>query len=383
MYPWKRGRATASGRLQFSGRGTMPLAFAPPGSTIARRLALAAVPALVVPMLFAGVALADSGGAASPPLPASAGWETSALYFLQQCINAIMVGTSYGLLAVAYVLIYGITNRINLAFGAFAMWAGYSFVLGALVVSLMLPYGLAITLLAALAYAVGNTVVLGVVLQRAVVRKLVRVDSLAMLVATIGLAIVLEEVMRIANSGRERWLAPVLSEPILLVSSSLFSIQMTVMQLLVVGSATLLSLALIVFIARHRFGRLWRACSQDLRMAELCGVDAGKMLLGTFALSSAYAAGSGVLIGLYYGNVNFYMGTVLGLKTLLAAVIGGLTSVSGAFAGALLLGFLESFWSAYFDAEYRDVVVFGIMAGLMILKPDGLLAPARRTFLQP
>ncbi|MGH6946226.1 MAG: branched-chain amino acid ABC transporter permease [Kiloniellales bacterium] len=350
---------------------------------IRRLVPLAVVPALLVPILFAGAALAATDGAANPPLPASAGWETSALYLLQQCINAIVVGTFYGLLAVAYVLIYGITNRINLSFGAFAMWAGCSFVLGALVVSLMLPYGLAVTLLAALAYALANTVLLGVVLQRGVVRRLVRVDSLAMLVATIGLAIVLEEIMRIANSGRERWLSPVLSEPILLVRSSLFAIQVTAMQLLVVGGATLLALALIVFMARHRFGRLWRACSQDLRMAELCGIDTDRVLLGAFALSSAYAAGSGVLIGLYYGNVNFYMGTVLGLKTLLAAVIGGLTSVTGAFAGALLLGFLESLWSAYFSAEYRDVAVFGIMACLMILKPDGLLAPSRRNLLQP
>jgi len=87
-------------------------------------------------------------------------------------------------------------------------------------------------------------------------------------------------------------------------------------------------------------------------------------------------AAAGVIIALYYGNVSFYGGTVLGLKTLLAAVIGGLTSVGGALVGALILGCLESFWSAYFAVEYRDLVVFSALVMLMIARPNGLFAPS-------
>jgi branched-chain amino acid transport system permease protein len=134
----------------------------------------------------------------------------------------------------------------------------------------------------------------------------------------------------------------------------------------------------VFFMARHRFGRQWRACAQDLRMAALCGIDTRTTLAVTLVIAAGYAAAGGAVIALYYGNVNFYMGTVLGLKALLVAVIGGLGSVPGALVGGLVLGFLESLWSAYFAANYRDVVVFGALIAMLIFRPQGLFATAAR-----
>ena len=300
------------------------------------------------------------------------------LYFLQQSLNAVQIGAFYGLLAVAYVLLYGIANRINLAFGAIAMWAGYLTIGGIAVLSALTPLGLAAVLLLGIAQALLGTMALGLVLQSAVLRPLIQRSSLAMLIATIGLAIALEEIMRLTHGSRERWLPPLLNEPIVLAESGGFSVEITGMRLIIVAASLLLSLGLVFFMARHRFGRQWRACAQDLRMAALCGIDTRTTLAVTLVIAAGYAAAGGAVIALYYGNVNFYMGTVLGLKALLVAVIGGLGSVPGALVGGLVLGFLESLWSAYFAANYRDVVVFGALIAMLIFRPQGLFATAAR-----
>ncbi len=307
-----------------------------------------------------------------------ADWPKGLLYFLQQALNAVQVSSFYALLAVAYVLIYGIANRINLAFGALAMWAGYLTIAGVAVAAALTPLSIALVLLLSLAYALLSTALLGYVVQRLVVKPLLPTASLAILIATIGLAIALEEVMRIANNSRERWLSPLFDGALPLVRSEVFPIQIPYMQAVVLAAALALSAALVVFIAKHRFGKAWRACSQDLGMAALCGIRVNAVLAMSFVISSAYAAAAGAIIALHYGNVSFAMGTVLGLKTLLAAVIGGLGSIGGAVLGAFLLGFLETLWSAYLDVEYRDVAVFGILALLMIWRPRGLLTPLLR-----
>jgi branched-chain amino acid transport system permease protein len=327
----------------------------------------------VLPVVLVGVLLSAPAADA-----AAAAWQKSGLYFLQQCLNAVQVGAFYGLLAVAYVLIYGISNRINLAFGAFAMWAGYMTVAGVTILAVLSPLGLAATIVLAALYAVAGTAVLGYVVQHSVVRPLIRAASLAMLIATVGLAIVLEEVVRMAMDSREHWLQPLLGDPIRLFGPDEFSIYITPMRVLILLASLVLSGALIGLVSRHRFGKAWRACSQDLGMAALCGINVNMVLAVVFLLSAAYAGASGAIIALYYGNVSFYMGTVLGLKTLLAAVVGGLGSVAGAVAGGFLLGALESFWSAYFNGDYRDVAVFGVLMGLMIWRPNGLLTPAIR-----
>ncbi len=300
------------------------------------------------------------------------------LYFLQQCLNAVQVSAFYGLLAVAYVLLYGIANRINLAYGAIAMWAGYLAIAGIAVLSALTPLVLAAVLLLGIVHALVGTMALGLVIQSAVLRPLIQRSSLAVLIATIGLAIALEEIMRLTHGSRERWLPPLLGEPIVLLQGGGFSVEITLMRVIIVAASLLLSLGLILFMARHRFGRQWRACAQDLRMAALCGVNTEVTLAVTLVIAAGYAAAGGAVIALYYGNVNFYMGTVLGLKALLVAVIGGLGSVPGALVGGFVLGFVESFWSAYFAANYRDVVVFGLLILMLIFRPQGLFATATR-----
>lgn len=293
-------------------------------------------------------------------------------YFLQQIINTGVVSGFYGLLAVSYVLMHGITGKVNLAFGALAVWAGSLTITFALTLMLAMPGKTLIPVALALLVALLSTALLGAVIERVVIRPLVHAGTLAMLVATLGLAIALEELMRLMNNSREIWLMPVLNEAIILADVDGFTLQVSRIQLIVVLTSVLLSLALIWFIERHPFGRLWRAVAQDARMAELCGIDTGQALAITFLVASGLTAAAGAMLAVYYGSVSFYSGLIIGLKTLFVAVVGGLSSIAGAFCGALLLGLLETFWSAYVGADYRDVASFSALTALMIFFPSGL-----------
>ncbi len=300
----------------------------------------------------------------------------SLAYALQIVLNASVVSALYGLLAVAYVLVHGITRRVNLAFGALSVWAGYQLITITTVLMLWNPGLLLLPILGGVAYAVLATTLVGGIIERLVVRALVRSGTLAMLTATLGLSIVLEEVLRLTNSSKESWLPPLYSDPIALDAAE--RIQTTPMQMAVCVAALAMSAAVILGTQRLVFGRIWRAVSQDLSMAELCGIDVNRTLAITFAVASASAAGAGALSALYYGQASFYSGLIIGLKTLFVAVVGGLDSVAGAFLAAVLLGLFETFWSGYFSEEWRDVITLLLLTGLMILFPAGLFASTTR-----
>lgn len=303
--------------------------------------------------------------------------ELNWLYFFQQCLNAVQVSCFYALLAVAYVLVHGIADRINLSFGAIAMWGAYLTIGGIAVISGAYNFPLwAVGF--AIVYAIVGTAAVGYAIGRTVVVPLAGKPSLAMLIATIGVAIVLEEVMRIANRSRELLLRPILAEPLIELPSDTFPIRITVIQVIVVATSLILAGGLALFIRWHRFGRAWRACSQDLRMVSLLGIDARPVLVGTMVVGASYAAASGIMIAIYYGSVSFYMGAILGLKALYVAVIGGLNSLGGAVAGAFVLGFFESMWSGYLPIAWRDVASFALLTFLLIMRPQGLFAPAYR-----
>jgi branched-chain amino acid transport system permease protein len=132
-------------------------------------------------------------------------------------------------------------------------------------------------------------------------------------------------------------------------------------------------LGVLVLLGRSRFGRCWRAFADDPRAAALFGVSPARLLAATFLLAGLLAGLAGWIVAVYYGNVGFAMGTVLGLKALVAAVVGGIGSVPGAFLGGILVGLVETLWSAYFDIAMREVVVYAILVAVFVLRPGGLL----------
>jgi branched-chain amino acid transport system permease protein len=300
-------------------------------------------------------------------------------YAVQQVLNATQVAAFYGLLAVSYVLMHAITRRINFAFGALSIWASYTAVNASMWLMLLMPGEVLLPLLAGAAVAIAHTVVTGIVVERLVVRPLVREPSLAMLAATLGLALAMEETMRLANDSREKWLIPLDSWDIRLGGPASFPILVTGVQVAVVVIACVLAGGLMLLISRHPFGRIWRACAEDLKMAELTGVNVSQTVMITFGLASACAATAGVLMAVSYGVASYSGGFVIGLKTLFIAVVGGLNSIPGVFVGGILLAVFETAWSAVFGANTRDIATFLVLTGLMIARPEGLFGGTGRT----
>jgi len=126
-------------------------------------------------------------------------------------------------------------------------------------------------------------------------------------------------------------------------------------------------------VASTRLGRDMRACEQDLKMAALLGVDIDRTISLTFVIGAALAAVAGIMYLLYYGVIDFYIGFVAGIKAFTAAVFGGIGSLPGAMLGGLVIGLIETFWSAYFTIEYKDVAAFSMLAIVLIFFPTGLL----------
>jgi branched-chain amino acid transport system permease protein len=126
-------------------------------------------------------------------------------------------------------------------------------------------------------------------------------------------------------------------------------------------------------VQKTKLGRAQRACEQDRRMAALIGVDVNRTVSLTFVIGGALAAVAGVMFMSYYGVVNFSDGFTPGVKAFTAAVLGGIGSLPGAVIGGLLIGLIETMWSAYFSIDYKDVAAFSILAVVLIFMPSGLL----------
>jgi branched-chain amino acid transport system permease protein len=175
------------------------------------------------------------------------------------------------------------------------------------------------------------------------------------------------------SGGREQWLSPIFADPLVSIDFDGFAVHVSGMQIIILGIAALLLTSLVLVLGRSPAGRLWRACSQNLALARLCGIDTGRVLTWTGAAAAAFAACAGWIIAVGYGGVSFYMGLVLGLKALFATIIGGFGTIGGAIVGGFLLAGIETLWSAYFPIVYRDVAVFLFVIMIFIVKPDGLL----------
>jgi branched-chain amino acid transport system permease protein len=294
-------------------------------------------------------------------------------HFVQQLINGLSLGAIYGLIAIGYTMVYGIIGMVNFAHGEIYMIGAFHalityLVLGGLGLSYvpaMLVIMLLVTVLLTSAY--------GWSVERLAYRPLRGSTRLAPLISAIGMSIGLQNYVQLLQGARQKPIQPIIRGGYELFQEDGFVVQLSYMQIIIILATVALMAGFSLLIARTALGRAQRACEQDQKMASLLGVNVDRTISLTFVIGASLAAVAGLLVLLYYGDIDFYIGFTAGIKAFTAAVLGGIGSLPGAMLGGLLIGLVEAFWSAYFSTEYKDVAAFAILVGVLIFRPTGLI----------
>ena len=293
-------------------------------------------------------------------------------YFIQQLINGCTLGAIYGLIAIGYTMVYGIIGMINFAHGDVFMIGAFISLIGLIIglsTGIWLPLALLLVLVAAMAF----TAAYGWSVERLAYRPLRGSFRLAPLISAIGMSVFLQNYVQLAQGARVKPLQPLISGGITVTEADGFAVNLSYLQIVIVVVTVVLMVGFSLLIARTELGRAQRACEQDRRMAALLGIDVDRTISLTFVMGAALAAVAGLMFLLYYGVIDFFIGFLAGVKAFTAAVLGGIGSLPGAMLGGLLIGLIETFWSAYFSIEYKDVAAFSILVLALIFRPTGLL----------
>ena len=293
--------------------------------------------------------------------------------FLQQLINGLTLGAIYGLIAIGYTMVYGIIGMINFAHGDIYMMGAFN----ALILFLIL-FGLGVSwvplaIILVLVGTVAVTAAYGWTVERVAYRPLRRSTRLAPLISAIGMSIVLQNFVQLLQGARNKPMHSLIQGGFTIFEHEGFTVTVRYLQLGIVLVTVLLMVGFTLLITRTPLGRAQRATEQDQKMAALLGVNVDRTISLTFVIGAALASIAGLMVLLYYGQIDFYIGFLAGIKAFTAAVLGGIGSLPGAMVGGLLIGLIEVFWSGYFSVEYKDVAAFSILVMVLIFRPTGLL----------
>ena len=296
-------------------------------------------------------------------------------YFFQQLINGLTLGSIYGLIAIGYTMVFGIIGMVNFAHGDVFMVSAFIALVTFLVLTTWLGIGsIVVALLIVLIVAMLLTSLVNWAIERIAYRPLRGSFRLAPLISAIGMSIFLSNFVQVAQGPRVKSIPPFFNEVIVLMTRDDGYEAAVSYKQIVVWLVTAALLAVFWFVVtRTALGRAQRACEQDQKMAALLGIDVDRTVSITFIIAAALAAVAGTMYLTYYGVVSFADGFVPGVKAFTAAVLGGIGSLPGAVVGGLLIGLVETMWSAYVSTDYKDVAAFSILAITMIFLPQGIL----------
>lgn len=285
--------------------------------------------------------------------------------FLQQMVNGIALGSVYALIALGYTMVYGIVKLINFAHGEIMMigaFMGY-FVLGVMGVS---PVAMII------AFIISMTVCafLGVIIEKTCYKPLRNAPRINALITAIGVSIVLQNGSRVIPfMGPNPRQFPTFKT----VNYNVFGLNISQVQLLVLGTSILLMILLNYIVNFTKTGKAMRAVSYDRDAALLMGIDINKIISFTFAIGAALGAAAGILFASSYPQVEPYMGIMPGLKAFVAAVVGGIGSIPGAMLGGFIMGTAETLTKGFISSKLADAVAFGVLVLILVIKPSGIL----------
>ena len=296
--------------------------------------------------------------------------------WVQQIVNGLSIGALYAMVAVGYSMVYGVLQMINFAhgevfmIGAYIGWSVFAVLIDWSVGGLHPLWVLPVLLAPAMLLCGG----LGMTLERLAYRPLYMrgATRLGPLISAVGASIFLQNFVMLTMGARMKVYMTNLVFP-RTWRFNIFGVNVSALVIVIVVVSLLLMWGLVALIQRTSLGRAIRAGSEDREMATAVGIDANRVVGLTFFLGSALAGAAGVLVGLYYTQIDFVMGYSAGLKAFTAAVLGGIGNITGAMLGGLLLGVIESLASTFINPAFKDVVAFAVLILTLVFKPEGIL----------
>lgn len=294
--------------------------------------------------------------------------------FVQQLINGLTLGSIYGLIAIGYTMVFGIIGMVNFAHGDVFMLSAFIAMIFFLLLTTWLGIGsVALALFIVLLIAMVLTALWGWALERLAYRPLRGSFRLAPLISAIGVSIFLANFVQVAQGARNKAINPMVREVIPLFERNGYVVALSHKQVIIMTVTAVLLAIFWYVVQKTALGRAQRACEQDRKMAALLGIDVDRTISLTFVIGAALAAVAGTMYLLNYGVVSFADGFVPGVKAFTAAVLGGIGSLPGAVLGGLIIGLVETMWSAYFSIEYKDVAAFSLLIIVLVFMPSGIL----------
>ena len=293
--------------------------------------------------------------------------------FVQHLVNGLSLGSSYALIALGYTMVFGILSLINFAHGEVYMLGAFigMYASRALHLSQHPSVG---GLLIALSAAMVGCAVLGFVIEKFAYRPLRKAPRINVLITAMGVSLLLQYSAQLVFGAAPQSFPEIYTPP---RQFEIGAFQIDSMQVIVFVIAMVLMGILQYVIFKTRLGRAMRAVSFSHDNATLMGIPTNSIISYTFMLGSALAGAGGVLVGLVYGQIDPLMGTMAGLKSFVAAVLGGIGNIGGAVIGSMLLGLAEEFVVGYAASTYRDALAFALLILILLFRPTGLLGSKR------
>lgn len=279
---------------------------------------------------------------------------------VQLLVAGVSIGSIYALAAIGFVLLWQTSSTINFAQGEFVVLPAFMMVL--LLNVLHVPFAAALA-----ATVAASTLLLGLLVKKALVERLLRMGVLPLVIATLGLS------MLIRYSLQQFWTSLALPFPTIFPRAPIHAggVVVSSEDLMNILAAALVIGALQLLIRRTKVGWAMQAVAQNRDLAPVLGINVSRLVGLTFMVNAALAAVAAVLVAPIY-LVKYDIGIAIGLKAFYAAIIGGFNQIRGALLGGLLVGLVETYAGAYLSNQFRDAFVLLILIGVLLLKPEGL-----------
>jgi branched-chain amino acid transport system permease protein len=294
-------------------------------------------------------------------------------HFFQQLVNGLTVGSTYALIAIGYTMVYGIIGMINFAHGEVYMIGSYVAFIAIAGLAMFGIHSLPLLMTVAFIASIVVTSAYGYSIERIAYRPLRGSNRLIPLISAIGMSIFLQNTVLLSQDSKDKSIPNLLPGNFSIGPGGAQEVLISYMQVLVFAITLIAMLGLTLFISRSRLGRACRACAEDIKMANLLGINTNNIIALTFVIGAALAAVAAVLLSMQYGVINPNAGFLVGLKAFTAAVLGGIGSIPGAMLGGLVLGVAEAFGADVFGDQYKDVVSFGLLVLVLLFRPTGIL----------